>query len=343
MILKYSGLLILGAICLTAGALRAQAAPRIDHLTIDNPTGRLTIFGNFGATPGSVTIDSLALAYKSWSNDSIVCIIPDTASESCGPVQINTLNGASNERLLSAWYLNEQCSYSGFGPQHFFSNIETHLLFRLDLASAIQSNNSLTFESSSSSTTDDYEGANPDPGYPDSLPSSDLFYRGSIQLTFNFETRYVTEPPIHSFEDEYGTGYIVFPVPHPLDDSFYPISQHTGNMQVGGGSLSIKVDLDKPAAFIPPDSVLRAARSLVALNAPGQQGMQAFSTNGGLIFSFPTLDHNESLQIYDICGRTLYSMAVEAGKSRCQVSTLSPNGCYFARLEGQMCKFVLGP
>ncbi len=93
-------LIIIFLLC--AGASYAQ--PVIDSMLIDEMKGELHIYGSFGATLGKVTIDSVNMTLKSWTDSLITTSIPDTGRGSAGPVIVeNNIGLRSSQRLISMW------------------------------------------------------------------------------------------------------------------------------------------------------------------------------------------------------------------------------------------------
>ncbi len=120
----------------SAGASYSQ--PVIDSMLIDEMKGELYIYGTFGATQGKVTVDSVQMQVKSWTDSLITSSIPDTGRGSQGSVVVKNNSGLiSNDRMItefSAFY------YSYYSERHSLTyerSSRIKFVCRLDLESIL--------------------------------------------------------------------------------------------------------------------------------------------------------------------------------------------------------------
>jgi hypothetical protein len=113
-------------------------APRIDSMTIDEMKGELHIRGLFGSAQGNVTIDSVEMQVKDWSDSSIVSSIADTGRGWAGPVIIKNVKGLySIERMISVVRYNDYAFHSEQHSRPYEYNNRLRLVFRIDLESIL--------------------------------------------------------------------------------------------------------------------------------------------------------------------------------------------------------------
>lgn len=86
---------------LIAGASYAQ--PVIDSMLIDEMKSELHIYGAFGSQQGKVSVDSIDMQVKSWSDSLITTSIPDSGKGAAGPVIVEALGKRSVPRLITMW------------------------------------------------------------------------------------------------------------------------------------------------------------------------------------------------------------------------------------------------
>ena len=137
--MKY--ILIIFLIC--ASASYAQP-PRIDSMLVDESNSELLIFGVFGASQGTVNVDSIKLQIKNWTDSLIIASIPDEGKGSAGPVVvIDGLDIRSNVRMITTW-----SSHETNVEEHNYSNstqdadeAQFVLTWRLDIDSKIRNHN----------------------------------------------------------------------------------------------------------------------------------------------------------------------------------------------------------
>jgi hypothetical protein len=323
---------LFGILCVASFGLRAQS-PRIDSLGIDDPSGRLTIFGSFGLTSGTITVDSVTSSFTLWSTDSIVCTLQDTGRGSCGPVVVSNHFGSSNQRLLSAYYLQFLIEYQSHGPVYINSSVEGHFQFRLDLLRAIASGVPEDMMTTPSSALISY-------GRDTGGVHVDSTRHGPLSINFNPKTRLVITGPY----DIYGLYYPPLSmVTFQLDGSFQlPVGGLPGTAywgQVPGGVGLQGAIGEKPAAFIPPDSELYAS----VLTTPNENatGLEVWSDVGILHSRFPIASSFRALRILDAIGRHLTDIEISPMQPDISIPCQLSSGFYFAILNNELRKFVV--
>lgn len=86
---------------------------RIDYLLVNEKTGTLQIYGQFGPQQGTVTINNIAVPEVTvWSAPLIVCKIEQNGEGAFGEVKV-VANGKSARRTLFEWNITFEC----FRPQ----------------------------------------------------------------------------------------------------------------------------------------------------------------------------------------------------------------------------------
>gem|GEM_PF-6704969 len=102
------------------GTLQAVLlAPTIQYLWMDEPNATLHIYGDFGSTAGTVTINGQALPVSSWSASEIKCAsMPTMGSSSSGVVQVTVNGHLSQKRWLTAWNANVTQTINWQGSQY---------------------------------------------------------------------------------------------------------------------------------------------------------------------------------------------------------------------------------
>ena len=290
----------------------AQSIPQIDHLIIDDPSGRLTIFGNFGTIPGTITVDSTLTPFEEWSSDSIVCVIPDTGAGSCGPVQVVTVGGVSNPRLLSAW--NIYFGYA-FGAPYGDEGTQLYARFRLDLIRALTQPSPIPDSTVSSSSYITYTG----PGNGTSITYDTTIHSRLINIylrnrniDLGFEVGEISREAGASFDQRFNvTSW----------------QDQIGPHEVMGGSGA--------AFFIPPDSELNAAvNEKNILDTFIHPDIYPQPANNLVSISY-TLHQAQPvwLKLFDELGKEvgeyLYGVIEPAGANSILVNTNKlPSGCY---------------
>ena len=101
-------------------------APGIQNLGINEGTSELTVFGDFGTSPGTVTLGGDALSVKTWTGTQIVCVLPKTGG---GDVVAHVGGRSSNARRLSEWIL--PLTYKGVGTGEDGHTETANLVLRL--------------------------------------------------------------------------------------------------------------------------------------------------------------------------------------------------------------------
>jgi hypothetical protein len=77
--------------------------PVIDSLIINEQTGILAVYGDFGSTPGKIWCDGFELVPTKWTDTIIYAAIPDSGKGSAGPVLIGSRGYSSDTALISMW------------------------------------------------------------------------------------------------------------------------------------------------------------------------------------------------------------------------------------------------
>jgi hypothetical protein len=128
------------AILLLATVGRSQSL-RIDSMFVDEMKGQLQVYGEFGSSQGKVTVDSVDMQIKTWTDSLITTTIPDSGKGSAGPVQVSVNNLISKKTMITTWsgrwsYIhNWEASLSeDYGYTFIFS-------FRADIHSFLRLNN----------------------------------------------------------------------------------------------------------------------------------------------------------------------------------------------------------
>jgi len=295
--------------------------PHIDHLAIDDPTGRLTIFGSFGWTPGTVTIDSVLTPWSFWSVDSIVCSIPDNGRGSCGAILVTNSTGPSNGRILSSWDVGYSYSFdSPYGEE----GTGLHAKFRLDLINALNLTPRTGVWTDTISSFHTYSG----PGNGKPLTSDTTIY-GSRSLGLDLVGRKI---------------YLGFGVGGSGTQAIVPLD-HRFNV-VGGQSYMgphETVNISGSAAFIPPDSELILADVSPTHKTEEANTFTAWTAGHVLNVRILTTTSNQKLLIIDALGRIVASYSIPARVSDLSLSIHLPSGVYFAEMEGTSRKFVILP
>jgi hypothetical protein len=88
------------AILFCASPLLAQQ-PSVSYLIADEAKSQMQIHGAFGIDSGSVSIEDTTLGIVSWSDSLIICNLPDSGKGAGGHVEVQTIHGVSNKRMLS--------------------------------------------------------------------------------------------------------------------------------------------------------------------------------------------------------------------------------------------------
>ncbi len=196
--MKY--ILSLLVIILCGNRLLAQQ-PSISYLLVDEAKSRLLIHGSFGIDSGSVSIEDTTLGIISWSDSLIICDLPDSGKGAGGHVEVQTLHGLSNKRVLSIFSLMVDYLYwgwKGVSPPHELYLGEGQrwsLNWRADIRTHPNNSNAIRFEISKSSYGNYIQvpyipGYNfPPPNYQfpwrdsSSVTDSSISMKGSMDLT----------------------------------------------------------------------------------------------------------------------------------------------------------------
>ena len=319
---------------------RASAqAPHIDHLTIDDPTGRLTIFGSFGSALGTVTIDSVETQSTMWTPDSIICTLPDLGRGSCGPVIVTSSNGSSPARLLSEFYLQHLTKFGGHPPSDISSILEGHLQFRADILLLFGSKKDTPKELRSTSSSKLLSM------YQDSGRYSrhDTTTFGSQPVIIDVRTMLIQVGP-YTIGGGNGPFIVEFPLTpqfQPADDRpLYPIFDCCRTYP--GGTIGYERTAEQPSAFIPPDSVLKTYEAVSSELTPQAKGFEIFVTSAQNIrMTFAPIQHPRSLRIADALGKILASYPIPAGTSELNSNLSMSPGIDFAEMDGKIAKFVI--
>ncbi len=90
--------------------------PGIRQLASAESPGRLTVYGDFGATPGAVTLNGAELTQRDagWATDRIECELPEDAS---GAVEVVVDGRTSNPRNLTRWNLTLRQTFMDYPTQ----------------------------------------------------------------------------------------------------------------------------------------------------------------------------------------------------------------------------------
>lgn len=98
---------------ISRGSSGGNGQMRIDYLIVNEKTGTLQIYGQFGAQQGTVSVNNIAVPEVTvWSNPLIVCKIPQTGEGAFGEVKVSAA-GKSARRTLFEWNITFEC----FRPQ----------------------------------------------------------------------------------------------------------------------------------------------------------------------------------------------------------------------------------
>jgi hypothetical protein len=79
----------------------SYSQPRLDFLTVDEWHGQLAAEGHFGFAKGSIWVNDVELAVKTWTDSIIIAAISDSGVGSAGPVVIGALGYKTEPRMLS--------------------------------------------------------------------------------------------------------------------------------------------------------------------------------------------------------------------------------------------------
>lgn len=102
------------------GSVRAQA-PSISSVQMNEHLGQISIYGTFGSTKPTVTVDSTSLKVLAYSDTLIRCTIPATGTGSAGDVRVITENGTSNTHRISAISLKVYYDFGGYSTRPLHS------------------------------------------------------------------------------------------------------------------------------------------------------------------------------------------------------------------------------
>lgn len=117
------------------GSTFGLLAPSIQNMFVEETQvsgthSTLFITGNFGNTPGAVTVNGQTLSACQWTSLLINCTIPDSGTASGGPVQVTVDDHMSNEAALTAWQA--PWNFTAAGPGSMFQASTFNLRFRAD-------------------------------------------------------------------------------------------------------------------------------------------------------------------------------------------------------------------
>ena len=133
--------IVAGLLLLAATAVRAQP-PRIDSMFTDEVRHQLLVFGDFGSTPGTVTIDSVPMHVTEWYPQWLRCDIPDSGRGWCGDVVIGARGYRSAPAALTGYKVQISCEddrnrlHSGGSAQYQQGSSAT-LYLRFSIASIL--------------------------------------------------------------------------------------------------------------------------------------------------------------------------------------------------------------
>ena len=307
-----------------ASSSRSQTTPKIDHLEIDNGSGRLAIIGKFGNTPGYVQIDSLSILHQSWSPDTIICIINDTGAGSCGPVQVTTPSGHSNERTLTRWSIDDNVWQTTHGPANMDRHFYFHIPLRLDLGWSI-SRGSFEFYSERTATIEDTIGY-----YSLNHPRSyDTIYRGCVLLKFDSTRHMVTMPSLMTFS-QMGYSYDC-PSPFKFGPKYAGSSYDWGPSTMYEGYVSDHVNIS--STFLPPDSELDQTYASINRNTGHIGNVTLYPTpcDRSLTLGLPT-NEPADIEIRNLLGKIVHRLRVVSDESSIDCSGW-PEGVYFVSVN----------
>ncbi len=107
-------------------------APSIQHMFMNEETGRLVLAGKFGSEMGRAEVDGVARPVRRWSEDTVEIDIPVTGNGSAGNVVVYSRNRRSNARPLTDWRGDFFWTFApGQGSLRFDGVIRVH--FRADV------------------------------------------------------------------------------------------------------------------------------------------------------------------------------------------------------------------